>query len=286
MNFKIPTIKLAEGLEVPRIGIGTWGFGGYMKKNPYNDDENDIAQIKYQIDSGLTLIDAWLAQAEGNMVDIVAKAIVGIPRGQFQIVAKLDVKNFINKEDVEKTVDQFLSKLNLDFVDILQIHKPQWDGLSAEETIFEMDRMIEIGKTKHLAISNANVDLLKESISFAKNKFLFNEVNFSVVDRTYQTNGTVDFCRENNIKMMAYKPLARGMTNYLSGVSGDPVFKDLAAKYDKTTNQIALNWLLSKQNFLAWVKSANRSHINENLDSLSFEMAPEEHQRIDNWKFV
>lgn len=115
---------------------------------------------------------------------------------------------------------------------------------------------------------------------------MFNEVNFSVVDRTYQSNGTVDFCLQNDIKIMSYKPLARGMTNYLSGVDGSPLFKELATKYGCTTNQIALNWVLSKPNFLTWVKSVNRSHINENLDCMSFEMTSEEHQRIDEWKFI
>lgn len=176
--MKIPTIKLVEKLEVPKMGIGTWGVGGYMKKSPYNDDENDVSQIKYQIEKGLTLVDTWLAQAEGNMVEIVSKAIQGLPRNRYQVVAKLDVKNFVNKEDVEKTVDEFLSKLKIDFVDILQIHKPQWDGLSVRETISEMDRMIDIGKAKYLAISNANVDLLTESMGFAKNKFCLMKLIF------------------------------------------------------------------------------------------------------------
>lgn len=281
-----PKIKLTENLVVAKIGIGTWGIGGYMKRSPYNDDQNDINQIRYQLECGLTLVDSWLAQAEGHTNKIIAQAISGIPRDSFQIVAKLDVKNFKIREDVENTVNQYLTTLGIDYIDILQIHKPQWDGLNSSDTLSEMDRMVKIGKARYLAISNTNAEQLTSLISQTKNQFLFNEINFSVIDRSYQTDGTIDFCLKNNIKIIAYKPLARGMTNYLSGVSGDPLFKDLSAKYDRTTNQIALNWLLSKENFLAWVKSVNRSHINENLDSLSFQMDPTDHQKIDNWKFA
>jgi diketogulonate reductase-like aldo/keto reductase len=284
MKFKIPTIKLSNGLEMPKMGIGTWGFGGYMSKSPYNDDKNDIEQIRYQLEQGLMMIDTWLAQAEGQMVKIVSEAINGISRDKFFIVAKLDVKNFIKVEDVEKTVNQYLEELNLDFVDMIQIHKPQYDGINAQQCVEEMNRMIDVGKARFLGISNANVEALEEAINYTRYPFELNEVNYSVIDRTNDDNGTTRYCQDKGIKVLAYKPLARGAVNYLSGVAGPEMFRELAAKYNKTPNQIALNWVLSKPNFMLWMKSANRSHINENLDCMSFTLEPEETKKIDEWR--
>lgn len=281
----IPLIELSSGLMVPKIGIGTWGIGGYMKKNPYNDDENDIKQIRYQLDQGLIMIDTWLAQAEGHQINVINQALKGIERDKYFIVSKLDVKNFVTKADVEKTVDSYLQLLGIEYIDLLQIHQPKYDGLSAENTVSEISRLVDVGKAKLFGVCNADVNQLKEVASYTKHQITSNEINYSVIDRTYDDNGTVKYCQENNIKILAYKALARGATNYLSGVAGPPIFKELTAKYDKTPNQIAINWLLTKPNFMAWIKSVNPSHINENLDSLSFVMEPEEHIQIDNWKY-
>ena len=282
----IPAIELASGVIVPKIGIGTWGVGGYMKKNPYNDDENDIKQIRYQLDQGLLLVDTWLAQAEGHQINIIARALKGYPRDKYFIVSKLDIKNFVNQVDVEKTVDLYLHSLGIEYIDLLQIHQPKYDGLSVEHIVGEISRMVDIGKAKLFGVCNADVNQLKEITTYTQHQVTSNEINYSVIDRTYDDNGTVKYCQENNIKILAYKALARGATNYLSGVAGPLVFKELTAKYDKTSNQVALNWLLSKPNFLAWVKSVNPSHINENLDSLSFVMDPEDHLKLDNWKYA
>jgi diketogulonate reductase-like aldo/keto reductase len=281
----IPTIEIAPGVFVPKIGIGTWGIGGYMKKNPYNDDDNDIKQIRYQLDQGLLMIDTWLAQSEGYQIKIISQAIKDYPRHKYFIVAKLDVKNFIDKKDLESTVDQYLKLLGIGYIDLLQIHSPQYNGLSLQNVTEEMCRMVDVGKAKLLGVCNANVAQVKEIVEASKYPITSNEINYSIIDRTYDENGTVDYCQKNNIKILAYKALARGATNYLSGVAGPPIFKELSAKYDKTSNQIALNWLLSKPNFMAWVKSVNPSHINENLDSLSFVMDPEDHQKLNDWKY-
>lgn len=280
--FQLSTIELAPGVIVPKIGIGTWGIGGYMKPNPYNDDDNDIKQMKYQLEQGLTMIDTWLAQAEGRQAKLVAEAIKDFSRDKYFIVSKLDVKNFIDKSDVEKTVDQYLVALGIDHIDMLQIHKPEYIGVSAKDCVEEINRMVDIGKAKLLGICNANTSLLQEVLGFTKHPFTSNEINFSVIDRTYKLNGTIDFCSKNNVKILAYKPLARGTVYCLTQ---DPLFKELSTKYNRTPGQIALNWLLSKPNFFAWVKSVNPSHINENLDCLSFIMDSTDHQKLDDWRY-
>lgn len=81
---------------------------------------------------------------------------------------------------------------------------------------------------------------------------------------------------------MAYKPLARGMVNYLSV---DPLFKELYQKYDCTVCQLAFAWLISKPNVFVWMKSVNRSHINENLDSFGLNIEEEDLKRIDDWRY-
>lgn len=280
----IPYFKIAPGITLPKMGIGTWGVGGYMKKSQYNDDGNDVLQLNYLLDYGLTMIDAWLVQAEGHMVKLLAQALANRKRESYFVVAKLDVIKFQDKYDVVKTTDQYLKNLNIDHVDALQIHLPQYEKVSEEICLEQMNRLIKEGKTKYLAISNATWQQIKRAQNFSEAKIIFNEVNYSVLDRTYETNGTIKFCEEHNIKIMSYKPLSRGGVNSLS--SDKVFFRPLADKYSKTVNQVALNWLMAKPNVGVWMKSVNRSHINENLDSMSFQLSEEDRLAIDNYKLI
>lgn len=263
------------------MGIGTWGIGGYMKKNEYNDDKNDILQLNYLLDQGLVMIDAWLAQSDGHMVDLLAQALANRKRESYFVVAKLDVVKFQDKSDIEKTTDQYLKSLNIGYIDALQIHSPQYDKISEETCVKQMNIMIEKGKAKNLAISNATWQQTEQAQSISKAKFVFNEINYSILDHTYETNGTIKYCEEHGIRIMAFKPLSRGAVNSLS--SDKIFFRPLADKYSKTVNQLALNWLLSKPNVGIWMKSVNRSHINENLDCMSFQLSEEDRSAINSF---
>ena len=61
-------------------------------------------------------------------------------------------------------------------------------------------------------------------------------------------------------------------------------FGKIVSKYNATPNQVALNWLLKKEGVMALLKSSNRAHINENLDSMAFELSLEDCQVIDSLK--
>ena len=278
---RIPYFEIAPGTTLQKMGIGTWGVGGYMKKSQYNDDGNDVLQLNYLLDCGLTMIDAWLAQAEGHMVKLLAQALANRKRESYFVVTKLDVIKFQDKYDVEKITDQYLKSLNINYVDVLQIHLPQYEKVSEKICLEQMNLIIKRGKAKHLAISNATWQQIKRAQNFSEAKLIFNEVNYSVLDRTYDTNGTIKYCEGHGIKIMSFKPLSRGAVNSLS--SDKVFFKPLADKYSKTVNQVALNWLMAKPNVGVWVKSVNRSHINENLDSMSFQLSEEDRLAIDNY---
>lgn len=79
---------------------------------------------------------------------------------------------------------------------------------------------------------------------------------------------------------MCYQPLRRNRTakrNY-------PLLVELANKYDKTQNQIILNWIINEKKMIALVKSTNINRINENKQALNFKMDIEDYERLNNFR--
>ena len=87
------------------------------------------------------------------------------------------------------------------------------------------------------------------------------------------------YCRKNNLTLIAYSPLGRGVVNSSSDKRLTKI-DELAAKYNKTRAQILLNWLVSRGGVVAIPKAADPKHIEENAVAADFEMAEEEYTLI------
>lgn len=90
----------------------------------------------------------------------------------------------------------------------------------------------------------------------------------------------LDYCNKNDIKFLCYQPLRRNRTakrNY-------QLLVELANKYNKTQNQIILNWITNEKKMVALVKSTNITRIDENKQALDFKMNIEDYQRLNNFR--
>jgi len=91
--------------------------------------------------------------------------------------------------------------------------------------------------------------------------------------------GILDFNSEHNIKSVIFQPLRRNNTAKRNW----NLLAELSEKYQKTQNQIILNWLISK-NLLPIIKSDNIKHIDANLESLSFKLEQGDIDSLDNFR--
>lgn len=281
----LPQKKLDKKISIPSLGIGSWGIGGYKTRNYYNDDQNDIDQLKHSIGKGQTYIDVSLSYAQGHSVDIIAKAIKNFPRKDLFINCKLtynkEFKPLKTENEITEQCDTYLKRLGIGYLDSFEIHSPRAIGMLVSKAVKVIDKLIDKGKVRHLFVSNFSVDHLQKAVEAAKYKISAHEIHYNLIIRANEENGVVDFCNRNNILLIAYQPLRRG---FMYTLENDVLISKLCKKYDKTPGQIAINWLVNKPNLIAICKSTNGSHINENAASLGWKMDTSDYEKLDDWR--
>ena len=142
----------------------------------------------------------------------------------------------------------------------------------------EIKRQVDAGKVRYIGISNPSPDQLKEIDREIKLDFF--EGLFNLECRKNEDLGVFDYCNEHNIKIFCFQPLRRNRTanrNY-------PILIKLSHKYQKTQNQIILNWILKEKKIGAIVKSTNTQRIVENLSSMDFSMAEEDYYELNTFR--
>lgn len=196
-----------------------------------------------------------------------------------KVFINVNIEPTIEKfEDIEKQLNEYLEILNIKYVDNLQLHTPKATKLPLIDTYNEMKRLVNTGKVRCLGISNCNLEQLKEVNE--KVKIDFFEGVYNLECKINENIGILDYCKENDITFIAYQALRRNRTakrNY-------PLLLELSEKYNKTQNQVILNWIIKEKGIKPIIKCTNIRRINENLESLEFEMEKVDYERLNNFR--
>jgi aryl-alcohol dehydrogenase-like predicted oxidoreductase len=218
-----------SGIEVSAVGLGAWAIGGWMWGG--TDEEKSVQAIHAALDHGINLVDTAPAYGYGRSEEIVGRAIRG-RRDKVVLATKCGLiwdreegtfffhadqhgatprpsekkiyKN-LRPDSVRRELEQSLQRLGTDYVDLYQTH---WQDPSTpiEETVACLRKLQEEGKIRAIGVSNSNVEHLKAygPIASAQEKY-------SMLDRDIERNGVLDWCRREQIGMLAYSPLANGL---------------------------------------------------------------------------
>lgn len=213
----------------------------------------------------------------GEVVRQLKKFIDKVDRDKLFIATNLE-PTIECKDDIEKQLNEYLQILDIEYVDMLQLHKPSFSKIPLIDVYKEIQRLVSLGKVKYIGISNASLEQL--SLINKEIKIDFFEGIYNLECKIYEDIKVLDYCNKNDIKFLCYQPLRRNRTtkrNY-------PLLVELASKYDKTQNQIILNWIINEKKMIALVKSTNINRINENKQALDFKMDIEDYERLNNFR--
>ena len=294
-------LKLNNGLEIPIMGLGTTRLRNLddANKSLKGDDRmKDVEEVVYSsIKHGTKLIDT--ASKYENEVEVgkgIKKAIDEgiVKREDLFVITKMWPDE---KEDPEKALKQSLERLQLSYVDLFLDHWPSgkcYNGknnfklISVKDMWPKMEKLVEENLTKSIGVSNYNVQNLLIVLSICKIKPVVNEVEFHPY--LYQKD-LKEFCDLENIKIVAYYPLIKGV-NYKSRFTkimnekkldllNEEIVKNLANKYLKTVGQIILNWHVHL-GVIPIPGSANPERMKENLAAIDFKMKDKDYDLISS----
>jgi len=272
------SLKTVSSKDLNPIGIGTWDINS--KINPNNltskyrgvdadigNEEKAIEAIRYSISKGQNNIDC--AELYGSFY---TDEVVGQARNDIFVGDKL-WKSSLAKGTVRPTFDTMLKKLNTDYLDMLTIHAP-FEDAPWQEAIPQIDELISEGLVRHFGVSNFNIDQMKEAMRISKHPLVANQMNFNLLYRDEVNQEFIDFCKQNDISIVAYQPIKRGEV-----LHNDTIIK-VAKKHSATPVQVALAWLLKLGTFPI-PKSISKEHIDENLASINLRLTDDEFAELN-----
>ncbi len=242
-------VLLNNNTKIPTAGIGTFLL------------EPDDAQkaVISAIENGYTLIDTANAYMNEKAVGRGIKQS-GKSREDLYISTKLWPSVY---KDADNAVEQTLKRLGTDYIDLLFLHQPVGDYISAYKA---MERAVENGKVKSLGLSNFSVEQIDEIIS----KTSIRPSVFQVEAHPYFPQNELKK-RYPDILIMAWYPLGHGDKKLIN----EEIFKKLAEKYKKTCAQIILRWHTQVGNIVI-PGSKNPEHIKENINIFDFTLTDDE----------
>lgn len=251
-----------------------------MSRDTSKDSEG-IAAIKNAIELGYTHIDTAEMYGAGHSEELVGLAINDFDRDSLFITTKV-LPEHLRYKDVIESAEGSLKRLKTDYIDMYLIHIPNPE-IPIRETMQAMDFLVRQDKIGLIGVSNFSCEQLKEAQGYTENKIANNQIEYNLLTRhsgMYNVNvesKIIPYCQENDIIITAWAPLARGRLFQ----EKNKLLEELAAKYNKTLSQIAINWLISKKNVITIPKSTNTEHLKENLGALGWKLSEDDTKRLD-----
>ncbi|MCO6437166.1 MAG: aldo/keto reductase [Phycisphaerae bacterium] len=299
-----------SGMEVSAIGLGTWAMGGAVESWGHVDDRESIAAIHEALECGINLIDTAPIYGLGHSEEIVGKATLGRRKDVF-LATKCGLLFPRNREDVPercltkdsilRECDASLRRLRTDVIDLYQCHWPD-PKTPIRETMEAMVSLLHLGKIRAIGVSNFSLEQIAAAREFGPVHSL--QPPFSML-HLHAANDLLPFCKEHDIGVLAYSPLAKGLLSGrfspetpLSGIrSRDPEFlgsrfrgnlllveklKVIAGRYDRTVTQLVLNWTAYHDGVTAPIVGAKlASQVSEASQSIGWKLREEDRAEID-----
>ncbi|MBU4310048.1 aldo/keto reductase [bacterium] len=203
-------------LKLSPVGLGTWaiGGGGWAFGWGPQDDEESVATIRYALEQGVNWIDTAPVYGLGHSEKGVGQAIKGL-REKVIIATKCGliwnkrgkISGRLKRESIRREVEASLRRLNIDVIDLYQIHWPDPDR-EIEEAWSTMADLIKEGKVRYIGVSNFNVEQLKRIRPIHPVASL--QSPYSMLNRGIEDE-LLNYCQAHNIGVIVYSPMECGL---------------------------------------------------------------------------
>ncbi len=203
-------------LQITPIGFGSWAIGGGNWEFAWGrqDERAAIEAIERAVDLGMNWIDTAAVYGLGQSEELVGRAIGGMRQKPYVFTKcsmiwddDRQIRRTLKADSVRRECEASLRRLGVDVIDLYQIHWPNPDG-EIEEGWETLARLKEEGKVRFIGVSNFNVIQMRRAQMIAPISSL--QPPYSLLKREVEDEILL-FCRENNIGVIVYSPMASGL---------------------------------------------------------------------------
>ncbi len=217
MQTTMQTKRLGNSdLHITPIGFGAWAIGGNNWAFGWGsqDDQDSIAAIQRSLDLGVNWIDTAAIYGLGHSEEIVAKALKGRAQRPYIFTKcsltwndQRETGNSLKQDSIRREVDASLRRLEVEAIDLYQIHWPNPDA-DIEEGWTTLSKLKQEGKVRYIGVSNFNVEQLQRAAAIAPITSL--QPPYSLVSPAVETQ-ILPFCKDHTIGVIVYSPMQSGL---------------------------------------------------------------------------
>ena len=231
--------------------------------NVYCIDESEIGHNEILIEQTLSKLNLK------NKVTVATKG--GVERKGNNWVANG------KPEFLRQSCEKSLIDLKTDSIFLYQLHAPDPE-IPLTDSVGELRKLLDEGKIQHIGLSNVNVEQSQMALSIAEIMSIQNRC--SLFDQRSLENGVIKFCEEHDITFIAHSPVGGHFQH--KQLTDITLLKKIAKKYEASTYQIAISWLLCKSASLLPIPGASKvNSITDSLQAVEIDLRKEDIQMLD-----
>ncbi|MFT4181322.1 MAG: aldo/keto reductase, partial [Rhizobium sp.] len=163
------------------------------------------------------------------------------------------------------SVEDSLTKLKTDYIDLLLLHWPN-DAVPLAEQVGALNEVAKAGKVRHIGVSNFNRALMTEAAALSDLPLVTNQVEYHPY---LDQSPVIDMAKSLGMSLTAYYAMADGR------VLADPVLKEIAGRHGKSIAQIVLRWIV-QQGLVVLSKTVSEARAIENAAIFDFALSADE----------
>ncbi|EOY5382592.1 aldo/keto reductase [Cronobacter dublinensis] len=302
-------------LQVSRLCLGCMTFGEPDRGNHAwtLPEESSRLIIKHALDGGINFFDTANSYSDGSSEEIVGRALRDFARREDVVVATKvyhqvgDLPQGLSRPQILRSIDDSLRRLGMEYVDLLQIHRWDYDT-PIEETLEALNEVVKAGKARYIGASSMHPHQFEQALNLQKENgwasFVTMQNHYNLIYREEEQE-MLPLCYREGVAVIPWSPLARGRLTRPWGETTARLVSDEFGKtlYSETEEndariaerlayiaqdkgvsraQVALAWLLSKPGVVAPIIGASREEqLQELIEAVDVTLTSEEMAELE-----
>ena len=293
-------------LHDAEMGLGAWSWGDRVFWNyghGYTDDDI-AAAFQTSVSGGVNIVDTAEIYGSGRSETLLGQFLKTTTTPVLVATKFMPFPWRLNRNALMRSLDNSLERLDLDHIDLYQIHFP-FPPLPVEFWVEELAKAVKSGKAITAGVSNYSKTQMQRAYTILSKydiPLASNQVEYHLLDRTVEKNGLLARCIELGIRLIAYSPLAKGLLtgkytpdtppSGTRGRNSSGILKHIKPLIDllteigtghaeKTPGQVALNWVICKGALpIPGAKTAHQAE--QNIGAKGWRLTGEEIKALDD----